>query len=335
MPEKVAADRNLVEVVGISLLEAGNSVLQDITFTQREFQKLVIVGETGSGKSTLLQTLAGLVQPSAGAVHFAQKRVIGPQEQLVPGHPGIAYLSQQFELPRFLRVEQVLRYANQLPAAAAATLYELCRIEYLLPRRTEHLSGGERQRVALARLLLAAPRLLLLDEPFSNLDSFHKNILKAVIRDLSETWQITCTLISHDPLDTLSWADEILVLRAGKMIQSGTPAQIYRQPVDEYTAGLFGSYNLIPAARAPALFPLGAIKQNKKNILLRPEHFKIVAAGSSGLTGKVTNVTFFGAYYEIEVLLAEIRITVKTTAPHFKKGDTAYLAVSADDGWYV
>ena len=95
---------NLVQVTGISLQEEENVVLKDISFSQEAFQKIVIAGETGSGKSTLLQIIAGLVQADTGLVLFDNKRVKGPAEELVPGHPGIAYLSQQFELPQFLRV---------------------------------------------------------------------------------------------------------------------------------------------------------------------------------------------------------------------------------------
>lgn len=324
---------SFLQVSGLGLREADNAVLQNITFTQQPLQPLALAGETGSGKSTLLQAIAGLVQPSAGTIVFEQQRVKGPQEQLVPGHPGIAYLSQQFALPRFLRVEQVLRYANQLSAADAARLYELCRIDHLLPRRTEHLSGGEQQRVALARLLLAAPRLLLLDEPFSNLDRFHKNALKAVIRDLGETLQITCILVSHDPLDLLAWAAAILVLRGGQLVQSGTPAHIYAQPIDEYTAGLFGTYNVISAAQAFALFKL-AVKQPGKNILIRPEHFKIVTA-ENGQPAKVNQVHFFGSYAEIDVLLAGINLIVRTKTRQFNPGDVIYLAVAANDVWYI
>src|SRR5687768_9892457 len=120
MPEKAGATpSDFLQVSQISLLEASHQVLQDISFTQTEVSKIAIAGETGSGKSTLLQTIAGLVQPSSGEVRFAQIRVKGPQEHLIPGHPGIAYLSQQFELPQFLRVEQILQYANKLEPAEA------------------------------------------------------------------------------------------------------------------------------------------------------------------------------------------------------------------------
>ncbi|MBC7721906.1 MAG: ATP-binding cassette domain-containing protein, partial [Pedobacter sp.] len=120
--------------------------LTTINFTQNQLQKIAIAGETGSGKTTLLKIIAGLVQPNGGTILFDGIRVKGPLEELVPGHPSIAYLSQQFELPNFLSVKQVLIYANPLLDAdaekdeAAKALYKMCRIDHLLNRRTDQLS---------------------------------------------------------------------------------------------------------------------------------------------------------------------------------------------------
>jgi iron(III) transport system ATP-binding protein len=106
-------------------------------------------------------------------------------------------------------------------------------------------------------LLIKSPEMLILDEPFSNLDPIHTDILKAVLEDITERLQITCMLTSHDPHDTLSWADEIIVMKEGKIIQQGTPETIYQQPVNEYVAGMFGRYNLLNPKQA-ALFGIEA-----------------------------------------------------------------------------
>ncbi|WP_162426030.1 ABC transporter ATP-binding protein [Pontibacter pudoricolor] len=320
-----------LDVSGISVVEEGIVILEDINFSMEEHRKIAISGETGSGKSTLLQTIAGLVQPSAGQVMFEGKKVIGPHDKLVPGHPGIAYLSQQFELPQFLRVEQVLSYSNSLSAEEARTLYEVCRISHLAKRRTNQLSGGERQRIALALLLSSWPSLLLLDEPFSNLDMGHKSILKSVIHDISDELGITLILISHDPYDTLSWADEILVIQDGKLIQQGDPQQIYKQPVDEYTASLFGKYNVIPASKSE-LFAEGTSNKRKgKDLLIRPESVTLAASG--GVPGIVTAAQYFGSFYELDVQVEEVTLLVRTNREGLKAGDA--VQVKLKNVWWV
>lgn len=280
-----------------------------VSFFLQKGQKMAIAGETGSGKSTLLRTIAGLMQPAEGEVRFEEKRVLGPQERLVPGEPGIAYLSQHFELWHNYRVSEVLSYANDLSEEDAADLYTICQIDHLLGRRTDQLSGGERQRIALARLLVKPPKLLLLDEPFSNLDLIHKDVLKAVIRDLGEKLDITCMLVSHDPLDLMGWADELLVLRHGGLVQQGTPEQVYRKPVDEYVAGLLGKYNLI---------------QGK---LIRPEDILLVSRG--GIQGKVETVVFQGSYYELGVRVGADLFTVRTGRNGVMQGGTVFLELGA------
>lgn len=323
-----------LQVSHLSFREEGNFGLHDVSFTQRQFQQLAIAGETGAGKSTLLQIVAGLTAPSAGEVRFEGRRVQDPHEQLIPGHPGIAYLTQQFELPKFLRVEQVLRYADKLGPGEAAGLYELCQIDHLLERKTNQLSGGERQRIALARLLLGAPRLLLLDEPFSNLDSAHKKTLKAVIQRLSAELGITCTLVSHDPLDTLSWADEILVLQAGRLVQRGAPEQIYRQPVSEYVAALFGGYSLLSGVAARDLAETARRRAGRKRLLVRPETLQLVGAGE-GVAGRVEAVTYFGSCSELQVSLAGGRVAVKTTRRGLAPGAAVYLRLAPEDVWLI
>jgi len=316
----------LLKVSGISKLEGGSLVLTDVGFTQERLQKVAIAGETGSGKSTLLKIIAGLVQPASGIIMFENKRVEGPEEKLMPGHKGIVYLSQQFELPNNYKVDEVLHYENKLPEDEAETIYEVCRIKPLMKRRTDQLSGGERQRIAIARLLITAPKLLLLDEPYSNLDMIHKNILKMVIRDIGERLEITSILISHDPLDLLSWADEIMVMKDGEIVQKGTPAEVYRHPVNEYVAGLFGKYNLINSRQyQDGLKTDGG--EIKHPVFIRPEDIKIVP-GKHVLKGTVKEVVFLGNSYEIELIVADDLITIKTEHTHYCQGDTVFVSFS-------
>lgn len=283
----------------------------DVRMVLAKGWKVAVAGETGSGKTTLLKTIAGLRQAEEGTILFQGQRVLGPLEKLIPGHPGIAYLSQQFELPQHLRIEQVLEYANELPEEDAQALFRVCQIDHLMKRKTHQLSGGERQRIALAKLLIASPRLLLLDEPFSNLDMIHKEVLKTVIRDIGQRLDITCMLVSHDPLDTLSWADEILVLRNGKVVQQGTPLRVYQAPVDEYVAGLFGKYNLIDGR------------------IVRPEQVGVLSVERPGaMKGRIETVSFWGSFFEATVLTdTGLYLTVRVWGTSLAVGDPVYVTV--------
>ena len=326
----------LVEVIGIEKKEERGNGLSNINFTQKKLEKIAIAGETGSGKSTLLKIIAGLGQPDGGKVLFEDKRVKGPLEELIPGQKGIAYLSQDFALPHFLTVEQVLIYANPLPDAlaekdeVAKELYATCKIAHLLKRRTDQLSGGEKQRVALTKLLLTQPRLLLLDEPFSNLDMLHKSLLKSVINEISDRLNITCTLVSHDPLDSLSWADTILVMKDGAIVQHATPEEIYKQPINEYVAGLFGKYNLLPSSISKALLGARDKTKGREGLFIRPENF-VITKSQKDLSAKgiVQKVSFFGSYYEIEIKVEGVVITVQTHSQlYLLKGEGVFVSLS-------
>jgi len=291
---------NLLSVVNVGKKGTDGNVLEGINLEVRRYQNVVVAGETGSGKSTLLKVIAGLVQPDEGEVYFEGEKVIGADEQLVPGHPSIAYLSQHFDLQKFLRVEQVLEYANHLSEKEAASIFSVCRIDHLLHRKTDQLSGGEKQRIAIARLLITKPILLLLDEPYSNLDTVLKGILKSVIHDIGKKLRITCLLVSHDPDDTLPWANEIIVLKDGKVVQQGSAEVIYQQPINEYVAGLFGNYNVITPSLARLLGKPGLKQEN----LVRSEDIKVVKKHDVH-KWKVDEIYFYGNRFELKLLYKE------------------------------
>src|SRR4030095_3759685 len=135
----------LLTVTGITKYGDDSVILNGISFSQRRKQKIAVIGETGSGKSTLLKIIAGLIEPDKGEILFENKPLQGPEQQLVPGHPGICYLSQDYDLPKFLRVEQVLEYSRTLSPEEANKLFEICQISHLQNRKTDQISGGERQ----------------------------------------------------------------------------------------------------------------------------------------------------------------------------------------------
>lgn len=315
-----------LEVSGIYTQRDEGQVLKNISFSLERFQKLAIAGETGSGKSALLKAIAGLNQPDAGDIVFEGERVLGAGEKLVPGHASIAYLSQHFELPKSLRIEQVLHYANTLSDDDAQRLYDVCQITHLLARKTDQLSGGERQRVALAKLLITSPKLLLMDEPFSNLDMAHKNTLKAVVDDIGQRLDISCVLVSHDPEDTLPWADTILVIRDGEIVQQGSPGEVYNRPANDYVAALFGKYTIITPALSKALGYSFA-----KDHFARPEDFRVSRDNGSGQPSVVIASRYFGGHYELDVSISGIIITARGKDP-FAKGENVFILFTPHTG---
>jgi ABC-type sugar transport system ATPase subunit len=319
----------LLTLSGVERSEKDKFIVKDLTFSQEICQKIAISGETGSGKSTLLKMIAGLIQPSGGQIRLHGERVLGPEEKLIPGHPKIVYLSQQYELRNNYWIHEILEYANKLTRQEADALYAVCRIQHLLNRRTDQLSGGEKQRIALARLLTTSPDLLLLDEPFSNLDAIHKNIIKSVVQDIGEKLRITCIMVSHDALDVLSWADNIFIMKDGQIVQQATPHQIYSQPVDAYCAGLMGSYSVVNSELADRLpLKLQDPKRTGKSILIRPEELTIMAPGMGDWAGIVHRISFYGAYFLIDVLIEKQAIVqVKVPKTEVAIGDEVSVTV--------
>ena len=310
----------LLEVHHISKQQPDRTILDKLSFQQEAGQKIAITGESGAGKSTLLKIIAGHIQADAGTILFNGERVSGPEEKLLPGHKDIGYLSQHYELHNNYIVKDLIFFQMQVEEAEAKQLFEICRISHLLERRTNQLSGGEKQRIALCKLLVKHPKLLLLDEPFSNLDPINKSTLKAVLEDISRRLQITCLLASHEPYDTLSWADKILVMREARIVQEGTPQEIYYNPVSEYVAGMFGKYNWLTPLQA-AWFGLAA---NGKEVMLRPESFCLCPKNSEGIKGTLQKISFFGHFYEAEVLVKDLKIIVRMKNA-LKAGDIVYL----------
>jgi ABC-type Fe3+/spermidine/putrescine transport system ATPase subunit len=310
----------LLEVRHISKTIKDNIIIDDISFEQKALQKIAITGASGSGKTTLLKMITGHLQPTSGTIFFNGEKVLGPQEKLLPGHKQIAYLSQQYELLNNYRVEELIWFDDKMEESEATQLFEICKIHHLLKRRTDQLSGGEKQRIALCNLLVKKPKMLVLDEPFSNLDLIHTEILKTVLEDITERLQITCTLTSHDPDDTLPWADEILVIKDGKILQQGTPQKLYHKPMNEYVAGLFGKYNLL----TPQIASLFGVASKENDVITRPEYFKI-SKNETGVSGVIKKINFRGSFYEVEVTVEGAKIIVKTDSEEWAVGEKVFL----------
>lgn len=320
----------MLSLEGIGKFKDGKPILQGISFVQEPFQHIAIAGETGSGKSTLLKIIAGLVQPDEGLALLNGEKIKGPDDQLVPGHKGVGYLSQHFELRNNYWVHEILSYANRLTKAEADKVYAICQIDHLLGRRTHELSGGEKQRIATARLLINDPVLLLLDEPFSNLDLIHRSMMKTVIADITEQLKITTILVSHEPADILPWAHQLLLLKDGRVIQQGKPKDLYRCPVNQYCAGLLGAYNLLSAQQAQRLS--GAKKPIWKNtpVMIRPEDFQIT---ENGVEMTIVRYDFMGAQHLYHLDWEGKRMVMLMDTDIYSAGEKIKVGASSSSFW--
>jgi len=293
-------------------------ILNDISLSLNKGSRIGIVGETGSGKSTLLKCIAGLEHLSEGQVSFEGEQLEDPNEQLVVGHKHIAYLKQGYSLPKFQTVENFLFDPYENSEHDAHLIYEACNIEKLLSKDTQQISGGEKQRVALAKLLMGKPRLLLLDEPFSNLDPHNKSSLKRTLLEIEKKLGTSIIMVTHDAKDILPWADNIIVLKSGVVVQQETPKNIYEKPINEYVAGLFGSYNIVP----PTLFDeLKSTHKNKNEFeIIRPEQFDLGPENEYHYQGVVKGIDFMGNYYLVSVEYEGTEIVIQTTISEYLEG---------------
>ncbi len=317
----------LLTVKGLGKAWGNNWVVSDLSFSSEPLEQVAIVGETGSGKTSLLKMLGGLMQPDAGSIFLGEEKIKGPDEVLIPGHKKIGYLSQHFELRNNYRVHEVLEMASRMEQEAADKILQVCKVDHLLQRWTDELSGGEKQRIALARILLAAPRLLLLDEPFSNLDAAHKKLMQKVLKELGHQLQISCVMVSHDATDILSWAQTVLVMHQGKLLQKGSPQEIYHQPLNEYVAALTGEHNLIIPGH-----PLYEATMNTsaagKNLFLRPQQVKLFPASHYPLQGIVQQVNFMGSHYAFQIQMGETIVLANMQEAAYAVGDEVSLSVA-------
>lgn len=289
---------------------------------------IAIAGATGSGKSTLLKMLAGLLEPDEGAVLFNGQKIEGPLTKLIPGHEKIAYLSQYFELRNNYRVEEIYDYSNRLDDSLAKEIFELCQVSHLLKRRTDQLSGGERQRIALARVLLTGPEILLLDEPYSNLDLGQKTSLKDALYAVKETFKLTTVLVSHDPADILPFADIIHIMQEGRIIQSGSPQDIYYRPLNEYVAGLLGYYTIVDD-HLRNIFNTHQQPLDKNLQFLRPEMLSISAEHHGSIKGIIENISFMGAFQQTKVSIQGRSVICNYNDLSLRVGDNVSVWFSA------
>lgn len=265
-----------------------HAVLHDLTLEVKAGSIVGIVGPSGGGKSSLLKIIAGLLDPDSGEVIWKDKRVKGPADQLVPGHPEIQLVNQDFGLDIYHTVEEnVVQKMLYLPTDVrqrfSEELLDLVELTHLRTQQAIHLSGGEQQRLAIARSLAMEPEVILLDEPFAHLDAHLKARIGNYLKVLSEVRGTTCILVSHEGQDVLQWCTTIHFMQHGVIQRSDSPESFYFNPASAYEALFFGEINVLNEGK-------------KDELLFRPNEYTIVQS-AHGITVQFVTAQFAGAYW--------------------------------------
>ena len=292
-------------------------------------QITAIIGASGSGKSTLLSLIYGLQSPDTGEVRLKDERVWGPEEKLIPGHDAMKMVTQaEDDLNLFAKVRDnvsVLLPNTDVQAKMDKTEQILRQLNmlHLADKRVADLSGGEKQRVAIARALVTQPEILLLDEPFNQVDTSFRDGLQDDIRQIVKDTGLTVIMVSHDPAEVLSMADTLIVLKDGEIIESGHPKKVYNDPQYLYTARLLNNCNVLSADEAGVC----GIKAKKEWVMLYPEWVepRDTWAGKRWIVRQV----LFKGFYE-ELLLENNGVTLRTLNGHagkFIEGDKVKVKI--------
>ncbi|WP_448518639.1 ABC transporter ATP-binding protein [Rhodoflexus sp.] len=283
------------------------AALSGVSFTANQSEIIAILGESGAGKSTLLRIMAGLEMPDSGHIWLDGRPVPDPSQKLVPGDPRIALIQQDFGLFNKMNVADNIAYPIiSQPLARqqerVRELLELVRLPGIEKKLPAQLSGGERQRVAVARALAAKPRLLLMDEPFSQMDYPMRRSLRKDLKRIILHEQTTVVMVTHEPLHALAVADKLAVMRNGQILQIGTSEEIYRYPHTAYVAMATGEVNVLPAEALP-LALRADLNHPTAKVCLRPEDLELVSEKEALMRGTVLSSEFAGAYRLVSVLL--------------------------------
>ncbi|WP_088681507.1 ABC transporter ATP-binding protein [Rhizobium sp. R635] len=225
--------------------------LNDVSMTVAEGEIVCLVGHSGCGKSTLLRIIAGIEKPDAGSVSIYGGQVAGPSRFVQPEHRKIGFVFQDYALFPHLTVEKNIRFGlgnddRREVEQRIGELTDRLGLAQMRQRYPHTLSGGEQQRVALARALARAPRLLLLDEPFSNLDRTLREKVRQDTLGLLRALGTTAVIVTHDPEEALSSGDRVVLMRAGEIVQTGSSYELYDSPNSAYAADFFTTYNKVP-----------------------------------------------------------------------------------------
>jgi ABC-type Fe3+/spermidine/putrescine transport system ATPase subunit len=310
-----------LEAVSLTYPGASNPAVENVSLSLNPAETLGILGPSGCGKSTLLRLAAGLERPDRGRVRIADRDVT----QDPPERRGVGLVFQDYALWPHRTVAGNVRYGLEEQRLSRAEItrrtdaaLERVNLGGYGTRRIEALSGGERQRVALARALAPEPRVLLMDEPLSNLDERLRNELRLELRGLFHALGLSVVFVTHDQREAFALSHRIAVMRSGQIVQTGTPQEVFNAPTDAWTARFLGHKNLLEPAAAVSLGLACAPGQ----CLLVPERAIAVLDGIHGntvpdgvLMGHVLSTIFEGRSSQITILVQGVTLEFDHPTP--------------------
>ncbi len=295
-------------------------VLKDINLQVKQGEIVTLLGDSGCGKSTLLRIVAGLERNDGGSVAINGKTVADSSSFLSPQKRNISFVFQDYALYPHLNVEQNIAFAlkdasKDEKKSAVGNIAEVLGIQELLKRSPHELSGGQQQRVAIARALVVNPELLLLDEPFSNLDTNLKNSVTIELRAIIKKLNIGALMVTHNRLEALNMSDRIAILNDGIIEQIDTPKNIYTKPHTKHVARFIGEISFI--------------KYEGKSVGVRPEECSF-SFKDGKLECEIVSVVFNGDSKTIMVKTKnEDILKIKARADfEAKVGDSGYVSIS-------
>jgi iron(III) transport system ATP-binding protein len=280
----------MFSIQGIYFERGQRSILSNIHLTVKKGEMLGLVGPSGAGKSTLLHIIAGLLDASQGIVKLDGERILGPKDRLLPGHPEVQLVNQEFGLDLYHTVrENLIVKANHLTKEIrdqfADELLELLGLTSIKNSQAVYISGGEKQRLALGRALIMEPKVILLDEPFAHMDAHIKRKVVHYLQALKKTRKTTFVFVTHDGQDVLGLADKIAYFSDGEIQRLDTPRAFYERPSSYQEALFFGEVN--------------RLKIDKQEVFFRPHQFSLMEKeGAAKIPLTFQFATYYGGFIQ-------------------------------------
>ncbi len=296
-------------------------IIEDLSFSLKQGENLAVLGESGCGKSTLLHLIYGLESLKDSKIYWNGTQLLGSSFSLIPGEPFMKMVSQDFDLMPFTSVAENIashlsRNDKESDDKRVTELLDVVQLSAFKNTKTKYLSGGQKQRVAIAKALAKAPEVLLLDEPFSSIDSFLKNKLRRSVYSYLKEKKITTITATHDSEEALSFADTLLILKDGKKVSYGNPIEIYNSLSNEYQAGFFGDVSVIKS-------DLLSNSASKIKEVLLPHQLK-VSEEITNFEVQITTCEFKGSHYLFSSINGNNTIYFLHSSA-IKKGEKVYL----------